>query len=193
MAFVLDDVALSDPATVGGYEALKCCGTCKVLKPLFSFSKDKNRDDGLYPTCKPCKSVKNSAYRKRVAAQQKVYPESKTCAACKCAKPANAFKKCKDNLDGLYSYCTDCDKQKRQRMRYRVSYGFTHEQAEHLANNNVGDCAICGTHGKLFVDHCHTTSKVRGLVCNACNVVLGFAKDNPNTLRSAAKYLEDTK
>lgn len=193
MALVLDDVALSDPATVGGYEAFKCCGTCKVNKPIFSFSRDKNRADGLYPTCKPCKAIKNSAYRKRVASEPKVYPDSKRCASCNKEQPATLFKKCKDNLDGLYSYCLPCDKEKRQRMRYRLSYGFTHEQADQLAKNNIGDCAICHNHGKLFVDHCHTTGKVRGLVCNACNVVLGFAKDNPETLRNAAKYLEESK
>jgi hypothetical protein len=42
----------------------------------------------------------------------------------------------------------------------------------------------------LFVDHCHTTGKVRGLLCNSCNSALGYAKDNITVLANMIKYLE---
>jgi len=54
-------------------------------------------------------------------------------------------------------------------------------------------CAICELEGKLFVDHCHGTKKVRGLLCRKCNSLLGFATDNTETLGSAIKYLEKQK
>jgi len=41
----------------------------------------------------------------------------------------------------------------------------------------------------LFVDHCHTTGRVRGLLCNSCNSALGYAKDNIKVLTNMIKYL----
>lgn len=53
-----------------------------------------------------------------------------------------------------------------------------------------GDCAICGEHRELVVDHCHDTGRVRGLLCHRCNVALGWMNDQPENLRRAASYLE---
>ena len=57
-------------------------------------------------------------------------------------------------------------------------------------------CKICNTHEsefkvKLHVDHCHTTGKIRGLLCMACNILLGKAKDNINILNNAINYLNN--
>lgn len=60
-------------------------------------------------------------------------------------------------------------------------------------------CAICGNvetsknkNGDvrpLCVDHCHTTGKVRGLLCNKCNALLGHANDDISVLENSIKYL----
>ena len=42
----------------------------------------------------------------------------------------------------------------------------------------------------LSVDHCHKTGRVRQLLCNACNHILGEAKDDPEVLSAAAEYLK---
>ena len=59
-------------------------------------------------------------------------------------------------------------------------------------------CAICQTRDpggrskyRFHIDHCHTTGKIRGLLCKRCNSVLGEMKDSPNLLRRAANYLEE--
>lgn len=41
----------------------------------------------------------------------------------------------------------------------------------------------------LSVDHDHATGKIRELLCNACNHILGLAKDDKSILLSAAAYL----
>lgn len=45
---------------------------------------------------------------------------------------------------------------------------------------------------KHIIDHCHTTGKIRGLLCTNCNNMLGKAKDNVEVLKKAISYLEQT-
>lgn len=79
-------------------------------------------------------------------------------------------------------------------MRQRA-YGITPEQfAEKLAAQD-GRCAVCradqpGGKGGWHVDHCHTSGRIRGLLCHHCNVGLGNFKDNVENLRAAIAYLE---
>ena len=72
--------------------------------------------------------------------------------------------------------------------------------AELLAQQG-GVCAICGappaTGRSLHIDHDHAHCPgtkgcrdcVRGLLCNHCNVMLGWARDNASILALAAEYL----
>lgn len=79
-------------------------------------------------------------------------------------------------------------------------YGITSETYTQQLYNQGGVCAICrhvdaksGQNGqpqRLAVDHCHKTGKIRGLLCSACNLMLGNAQDDPRLLRLAASYLE---
>lgn len=57
-------------------------------------------------------------------------------------------------------------------------------------------CSLCKRHKSNFkkalaVDHCHETGKVRGLLCDKCNVGLGSFYENIKTLESAIKYLKE--
>jgi hypothetical protein len=51
-------------------------------------------------------------------------------------------------------------------------------------------CDVCGSRERICMDHCHEKIVFRGWLCNGCNAALGFAKDNPATLRALADYLE---
>lgn len=73
-------------------------------------------------------------------------------------------------------------------------YGITVAQFNEMQDRQNHQCAICpnpvaGGRGRFHVDHCHITGRVRGLLCNSCNHMLGNARDNPTTLRLGAAYL----
>lgn len=48
---------------------------------------------------------------------------------------------------------------------------------------------VVGELAPLVVDHDHVTGMVRGLLCNSCNKMLGFARDKIERLRMAIEYL----
>jgi hypothetical protein len=89
-----------------------------------------------------------------------------------------------------------------QRFRWekhiKSAYGLTPDNYWAMAKEQDYKCAICGTENnfvakdptKLYVDHCHNSLAVRGLLCYHCNTLLGLCKEEVEILRSAITYLE---
>lgn len=81
-------------------------------------------------------------------------------------------------------------------------YGITQIQYDEMLKKQKGACAVCkqkesaksynSKNGpqRLSIDHCHTTGKVRGLLCFSCNRAIGYLKDNTKLLAAAIKYLK---
>jgi len=68
------------------------------------------------------------------------------------------------------------------------------EEYANLINASNGLCEICNNppnsyKKSLSLDHCHTTKKVRGFLCDNCNTALGKFKDNTTLLLKAVEYL----
>ena len=84
-------------------------------------------------------------------------------------------------------------KKNRRRLDHLIKYGLNSEQFDAMIAAQSNSCAICGDQmiglRNRHVDHCHTTSKVRGLLCLPCNLGLGYFKDNIERLRKAIDYL----
>ena len=82
------------------------------------------------------------------------------------------------------------ERSRRQTLRL---YGLRLPDYTRLFEVQGGVCSICqippNSGGVLSVDHCHSTGRVRGLLCNACNSGLGHFKDSLSSLASAAEYL----
>ena len=93
------------------------------------------------------------------------------------------------------------DPQKRSDAHLKMQYGITGADYDRMFAEQSGVCAICGEPAhdgntpaawkvrKLAVDHCHTTGKVRALLCNSCNLVVKD-RNTPDLLRKAIAYLE---
>lgn len=90
---------------------------------------------------------------------------------------------------------------KQQRERHlQKSYGLSSNEYLEMVIEQDNKCAICGeseTHilktgdvKPLSVDHDHSTGEVRMLLCNDCNALLGFSKENTDILNRAITYLE---
>jgi hypothetical protein len=78
----------------------------------------------------------------------------------------------------------------------KKNYGVEYETYLGMVSKQNGKCAICGAEPpnderkkRLSIDHCHTTGKVRGLLCDPCNRGLGFFRDNQDNLKKAISYL----
>jgi hypothetical protein len=77
----------------------------------------------------------------------------------------------------------------------KSAYGISPEEYSSFLESQGGVCGNCGTSnpgGKLNhfrVDHCHATGAIRGLLCQRCNIGLGYLGDNIAGLQSAVHYL----
>lgn len=87
------------------------------------------------------------------------------------------------------------DKRKAQRIK---KFGIALDEFQSMYERCGGQCEICGFKDNgdkrffPFVDHCHTTGVVRGLLCSKCNFGVGQFGDNIETLRRAILYIEAT-
>jgi hypothetical protein len=75
-----------------------------------------------------------------------------------------------------------------------VGYKLTRAGRQKMLKDQRGRCAICKRTEtqigeKLFVDHCHKTGRVRGLLCRNCNSGLGFFRDDSDLMWQAFAYL----
>lgn len=119
------------------------------------------------------------------------------------------FKKDKSKTHGRRNICKSCDnkrtsvayyKNKEKHKEYgrkkhlKSKYGLTVECYDKMLKSQDNQCEICKIHVSelakpLYIDHCHSTGKVRGLLCQHCNSGLGHFRDNIDSLLKASQYL----
>lgn len=150
----------------------------------------KNRRKWSWEKCKHCGSDNLSIKR---------------CSRCLLDKEISDFNNDKAGKLGKHHYCKDCIKATRSPYSYSKSkstglsraYGLTKEQLAVMYKKQNGKCAICrepkpvvSVRKGLYVDHCHRTKKIRGLLCPKCNTMLGMAGDNIVVLKNAIQYIK---
>ena len=78
-------------------------------------------------------------------------------------------------------------------------YGITFTDYKSMLEQQNNRCAICNSTDpkrgtkNFSVDHCHTTGKVRGLLCSSCNLGLGHFQDDTKLLDKAKEYLNGSR
>lgn len=135
----------------------------------------------------------------------------KQCKICKEFKELSRFENHTTN-DGKRSQCASCRYQARierdpdyeLKLRNRklgYQYGINLKIYDDMLKRQDNKCAICLS---VFdqtpcIDHDHSCCSgrnscgncVRGLLCRSCNNMLGQAKDSPQILERAVRYLSD--
>lgn len=95
--------------------------------------------------------------------------------------------------------CIDCDvclrakrSEKARWARIKKEYGLTEFDVDQMLEKQKFQCPICETNIQVgyHIDHCHTTNKVRGLLCQKCNQAIGLFKEKEEIFYRAAKYIE---
>lgn len=67
-------------------------------------------------------------------------------------------------------------------------YGLSREQYDAMLIAQSGRCAMCASAPlRLHVDHCHATGRVRGLLCQRCNLLVGHLESR--LVRAGLAYL----
>ena len=139
----------------------------------------------------------------------------KRCTKCKVEQPLENYGRQSANRDGLSYHCKTCVsaygkaryndpkyKDYQRNTSLRATYGITLDEYNLMLDLQGGVCAICKQPERrkhprtsdpmlLAVDHCHSTGKVRSLLCSTCNIMLGHAQDDIKILAQAIQYLTE--
>lgn len=143
------------------------CRKCHKDKPQQEFVKNKAYKSGYGTICKSCKReydkerYNNPEYKQAHLAKQKEYRKA------------------------TYSPAV------RREKALMLKYGLSQDDFDAIRMSQFGLCLICQEEPeKLYVDHCHKTGEVRGLLCRECNSALGMMKENTAAIFRMVDYLE---
>ena len=143
----------------------------------------------------------------------------KQCYVCKSFKIDDKFLKSKKSKNGYANICRLCRKEymreyeksderklkkkedndnratRRKELRWKRIYGLEFGGYSEMLKKQDSRCCICKKHHtklkiSLAVDHNHRNGEIRGLLCNNCNVAIGFLP-SIKMLSNAIKYLKE--
>ena len=168
-------------------DGMRPCTVCGEVKSLEEFAKHPKGMMGRQGWCKECGNAKARArynsnaehYRSKRRESKREYDQRRYAEMI-----ASGNKPKKDPIKAKNSYLL---------RNYSISY----EEYLCLLEGQDHKCAICGAeesdrkNRELVVDHCHASGKVRGMLCQKCNLMLGNANDLISTLEQAVIYLRD--
>jgi hypothetical protein len=165
---------------------MKKCKKCQKLKSTDEYYSNQGY---FRPRCKVCvREDQRTAYR--LNSSDKLAREKTRREKSRVLISEQTKKRHKKNPDA------------RKNQELRTRFGINYVEYQQMHEKQKGLCAICdkpesqilnGTVKRLSVDHCHSTGKIRGLLCTKCNVALGLLKDDINVINNCVSYLQKDK
>jgi hypothetical protein len=165
----------------------KICTKCKQAKPRAEFPLQRGRERAR---CKVCHTEDAMNWAKNNGEKRRVYHR-----AWIAANPD------KVKASAKKAYANRSPESVKKKNEYRKlshlarKYGMTQTDWDAMYAAQGGVCAICkvpgrvGKHGKLAVDHCHNTGRIRGLLCTPCNISIGILGETPEQWEVVHRYL----
>ena len=102
----------------------------------------------------------------------------KRCSQCKKEKPEFEFHLDHHTSDGLYPLCKECKNEYQRNQHYENTYGFLPGGFKKISKSQNYECLICKQVKKLGYDKEHKKYIKRGLLCNNCNLKLGWFENH---------------
>jgi hypothetical protein len=149
-------------------------------------------------SCTKCKAIKPKSEFYEVRRKGKTVRLTARCKKCTCEDTAYAKKSEAAKLSSKQASMRwkQRNLEKVKNKELEREYGITLDDYQKLVENQNGKCGICekevanSKRKGLYVDHCHKSSKVRGLLCQKCNQGLGLFDDSIVFLAKAIQYLK---
>lgn len=150
---------------------MKKCIFCNLEKDIteFYFRKKENK---YHNQCKSCIKEKNKTYSLKYKNEKSIYH--------KCYRNKNKNKiRLKEN-----------------RNRLLREYNLTPEQKEQMIISQNFKCKCCLkdlnslNSSRIHIDHNHKTGKVRGILCQTCNLAFGLMKECSDNIKRLLEYSE---
>jgi hypothetical protein len=171
----------------------KCC-MCKKDLPLDSFNNNKRTKDGKQTACRKCQKEKYDIYRR-------AHPEIAYSRNRKFYKnhQLEMLKRKSDYIKRIGK-----DEYRKQYQKHSMTakfkrYGLSEERYHEMREEQGQKCAMCSKSftdnpKSIHIDHCHETGKVRGILCDGCNLFLGRLEspDYKKRVEMAEAYLRKT-
>jgi hypothetical protein len=118
------------------------------------------------------------------------------CTICGEVKDEDGFHNKANSKLGRDRRCKPCKAEIRHEYHLSSEYNLTVEEYDNMLNEQGGTCAnescnygLDDDH-KLYVDHCHATGTVRGLLCHWCNSAEGYLKSSPEVAQGLLNYMK---
>lgn len=142
---------------------------------------------------KPCRSCSNSIQRGG-SGNCRPIGSTKLCSKCNTIKSLSQFHQYKNKR--YHSLCNECKRATFREYQREIGrfkrHGITKEDYEKMERDQDNKCKICAQTKALYIDHCHTTNRIRGLLCRDCNTAIGLLKENIDFFRRAIDYIKDS-
>ena len=121
------------------------------------------------------------------------------CSECHEWLPPTAYNKDKRQANGISYRCRNCSRTSIRKYNLRAKYNLEVGEYNILLEKSQGQCTCCSKRlhnnaphpeDRPIIDHDHKTGKVRAILCNHCNRMVGYLREDPKYTMKLLDYIQ---